>query len=82
MQMRHIPIIRCRLEKTACLIMPVGKDVKRYELVVIGHCYQNFVKGNEVSVSASGLDNPSYLFIEADEGALRYEHIDILTGMA
>lgn len=48
--------------------MPVGKDVKRYELVVIGHCYQNFVKGNEVSVSASGLDNPSYLFIEADEG--------------
>ena len=54
-----------------------NEDVKRYELVVIGHCHQNLVKGNVVSVSASGLDNPSYLLIEANENELHYEHINI-----
>ena len=58
-----------------------SEDVKKYELVVIGHCHQNFVKGNVVSVSASGLENPSYLFIEANENELSYEHIDILDRM-
>lgn len=57
-----------------------SEEVKRYELVVIGHCHQNFVKENVVSVSASGLDNPSYLLIEASEDELRYERINILDG--
>lgn len=56
-----------------------SEDVKRYELVVIGHCHQNFVKRNVVSVSASGLDNPSYLLIEANEDELRFEHVNIRT---
>ena len=37
----------------------------------------DFVKGNVVSVSASGLDNPAYLLIEANEDELRFEHINI-----
>ena len=41
------------------------------------HCHQNFVKGNVVAVSASGLEDPSYLLIEADQDAIRYEHIRI-----
>lgn len=55
-----------------------SEDVKRYELVVIGHCHQNFEKGKVVSVSASGLDDPSYLLIEASEDELRYEHMNIV----
>lgn len=31
-----------------------------------------------VSVSASGLDDPSYLLIEASEDELRYEHMNIV----
>ncbi len=54
-----------------------SEDIKKYELVVIGHCHQNFVKGNVVAVSASGLEDPSYLLIEADQDAIRYEHIRI-----
>ncbi|MCR5733350.1 MAG: hypothetical protein K6G22_01975 [Lachnospiraceae bacterium] len=50
-------------------------DIKKYELVVIGHSHQNFVKGNVISVSAAGLENPSYLLIEVDKDTLRYEHI-------
>jgi predicted phosphodiesterase len=53
------------------------EDVKKYDLVVIGHCHQNFVKGNVVSVSASGLENPSFLLIDVNRDALTYEHIDI-----
>jgi len=52
-----------------------SKDVTKYDLVVIGHCHQNFVKGNVVSVSASGLDGASYLLIKADENAVNFEHI-------
>ena len=50
-------------------------DVMKYELVVIGHSHQNFVKGNVVSVSASGLEGGSFLVIEENEGAVRFEHI-------
>lgn len=58
-----------------------GEEIRKYTLVVIGHCHQSFVKGNVVSVSASGLEDPSFLFIEACEGALHYEHINILPGL-
>ena len=50
-------------------------DVMKYELVVIGHSHQNFVNGNVVSVSASGLEGGSFLVIEENEGAVRFEHI-------
>ena len=49
--------------------------VRQYDLAVVGHCHQNFVKGNVVSVSASGLEGASYLMIEASENALTFEHI-------
>ena len=55
-----------------------SEELRKYKLVVIGHCHQNFVKGRVVSVSASGLEEPSYLFIEAYEDTFRYEHINIL----
>ena len=55
-----------------------SEEIKKYELVVIGHCHQSFVKGNVVSVSAAGLENPSFLFIEVSEDRLTYEHINIL----
>ena len=44
-----------------------SEDVMKYELVVIGHSHQNFVKGNVVSVSALGLEGASYLLIEDNE---------------
>ena len=53
------------------------EEVTEYDLVVIGHCHQNFVKGNVVSVSAAGLEGASYLLIEANEDAVRFEHINI-----
>ena len=51
--------------------------VTRYDLVVIGHSHQNFVKGNVVSVSAAGLEGASYLLIEANEDTVSYKHINI-----
>ncbi len=54
-----------------------NEEVAKYDLVVIGHCHQNFIKGNVVAVSASGSENPSYLLIEADKDVLSYEHISI-----
>lgn len=58
-----------------------SEDVMKYELVVIGHSHQNFVKGNVVSVSASGLEGASYLLIEDKEDVVSFEHIsiDVLT---
>lgn len=53
--------------------------VKKYDLAIIGHCHMNFVKGNVVSVSASGLDRPSYLLIDDANDTLIFEHIDIIT---
>ncbi|MBR3823947.1 MAG: metallophosphoesterase family protein [Lachnospiraceae bacterium] len=54
-----------------------SEDVTKYELVVIGHCHQNFVKGNVVSVSASGLEGASYLLIEDNGDSVSFEHINI-----
>ena len=51
--------------------------VKKYDLAVVGHCHQNFVKGNVVSVSASGLEGASYLMIEVNEDFVSFEHISI-----
>lgn len=57
----------------ACL----SDEVMEYELVAVGHSHGNFVKGNVVSVSASGLEGASWLLIEADEEFLSYERISI-----
>lgn len=54
-----------------------SEGVMKYELVVIGHSHQNFVKGNVVSVSASGLEGASYLLIEDNEDAVSFEYISI-----
>ena len=54
-----------------------SEDVMKYELVVIGHSHQNLVKGNVVSISASGLEGPSYLLIEANEDGVSFENIII-----
>ena len=51
--------------------------VKQYDLAVVGHCHENFVKGNVVSVSASGLEGASYLIIEVNEDAVSFEHISL-----
>ncbi len=54
-----------------------SEDIKKYDLVVIGHCHQNFVKGNVIAVSATGLEDPSFLLIEVDEERLQFKHINI-----
>ncbi|MBR6666401.1 MAG: metallophosphoesterase family protein [Lachnospiraceae bacterium] len=54
-----------------------SEDVTKYELSVIGHCHQNFVKGNVVSVSASGLEGASFLLIDDNEEGVNFEHIGI-----
>lgn len=51
-----------------------NENIRKYDLVVIGHCHQHFVKGNVVSVSAAGLEGPSYLMIDANEDSVRFEH--------
>ena len=52
-------------------------DVTQYELAVVGHSHQNFVKGNVVSVSAAGLDGASYLLIDVNDEAVSFEHISL-----
>lgn len=54
-----------------------SEEFSRYELVVVGHSHQNFVNGNVVSVSASGLEGASYLLIEMNEYDVTFEHINI-----
>ena len=54
-----------------------SEDIMKYDLVVIGHCHQNFVKGNVVSVSASGLEGATYLLMEDNEDGVSFEHISI-----
>lgn len=54
-----------------------SEDVTKYDLAVTGHCHRNFVKGNVVSVSAAGLEGASYLLIEADKDAVRFEHVNL-----
>ena len=51
--------------------------VTKYDLAVIGHCHQNFVKGNVVSVSATGLEGASYLMIDVNDGGVTSEHISL-----
>lgn len=52
-----------------------SEEVKAYDLVVVGHSHQNFVKENVVSVSASGLEGATYLLIEDNEDGVTFEHI-------
>ena len=54
-----------------------SEEVKEYELVVVGHCHENFVKGNVVSVSASELEGASYLMIEDNENGVSFEHCSV-----
>lgn len=49
-------------------------EVTGYDLVAVGHSHQNFVKGNVVSVSATGLEGASFLIIEVSEDGISYEH--------
>ena len=55
-----------------------SEEVMEYELVVIGHSHQNFVNGNVVSISASGLEGASYLLIDANEDGVSFENIIII----
>lgn len=54
-----------------------SEAVTKYELAAVGHSHQNFVNGNVVSVSASGLEGASFLLIDVNEDSLSFEHIDI-----
>lgn len=54
-----------------------SEEVRKYDLAVVGHSHQNFVKGNVVSVSAAGLEGASFLLIEADENGVSFEHISM-----
>lgn len=54
-----------------------SEDIAKYELVVIGHSHQNFVNGNVLSVSATGLEGGSYLLIENNKDIVSYEYISI-----
>ncbi|MCR5730444.1 MAG: metallophosphoesterase [Ruminococcus sp.] len=54
-----------------------SEEVTKYELVAVGHSHQNFVNGNVVSVSATGLEGASYLMIEVDEKNVSFEHISL-----
>lgn len=54
-----------------------SENIKKHDLVVIGHCHQNFVKGNVVSVSATGLEGASYLLIETDQSSVSFQHIHL-----
>ena len=55
-----------------------SEEVKGYDLVAVGHSHKNFVKGNVVSVSAAGLEDPSYLLIDVNEDSVSFEHIGIV----
>ncbi len=52
-------------------------SVTRYDLVVVGHSHQSFVKGNVVSVSAAGLEGASFLVIEAGADGITFEHMPV-----
>lgn len=54
-----------------------SEEVLGYDLVVIGHSHRNFVKGNVVSVSASGLEGASYLLIDVSGDAVSFERFPI-----
>jgi len=54
-----------------------SEEITKYDLVVIGHSHQYFVKGNVLSVPAAGLEGSSYLLIEAGEAGISFEHIPV-----
>ena len=55
-----------------------SEEIKKFDLIAIGHSHKNFVKGNVVSVSSIGLEGPSYLLIEVNDDGLCFQHIDII----
>ena len=52
-----------------------SKEITKYDLVVIGHSHRNFVKGNVLSVSATGLEGSSFVLIVINEDDISFEHI-------
>ena len=44
-----------------------SNELQKYDLVVIGHAHKNFVNENVVCVSATGIDQPTFILIEIDE---------------
>ena len=54
-----------------------SENIKKYDFVAIGHSHKNFVKGNVISVSASGLEGASYLLLDVSNDSINYERIDI-----
>ena len=44
-----------------------SKELQKYDLVVIGHAHKNFENENVVGVSATGIDQPTFVLIEIDE---------------
>ena len=54
-----------------------SEEVKKYDLVVIGHTHQNFENENVVSVSASGLEGTSYLLIVDSVECVSVERMSI-----
>lgn len=43
-----------------------------YDLMVLGHSHQEFVKENVISLGSSGLDRPSYVVIDIGE-SIKYK---------
>ena len=56
----------------------LSKKRKKYDLVVVGHSHQNFVKANVVSVSAAGLEGATFMVIEVDENGVHFEHVNVI----
>lgn len=56
-----------------------SEEVLKYDLWVIGHSHRNFENGNVVSVSAAGLEEPSYLLIEVNEDAVSFERFSAIS---
>lgn len=54
-----------------------SEEIKAFDLVVVGHSHQNFVKENVVSVSASGLEGASFLLIEVSETGVDFQHFKV-----
>lgn len=52
-------------------------EIKKYDLAVVGHCHQNFIKGNVAAVSAAGLEGASYLIIDVNDDTIGFEHISL-----
>lgn len=54
-----------------------SEAVRKYDLAVVGHSHQNFVKGNVVSVSAAGLEGASFLMIDVSRDKVTFKHISL-----